>query len=88
MNASQSIRTMNHRRDILRGCLRCGGLLALGGVASALGWRSVHGKCLRTAPCGACPLVSGCGLPQAMESKSQERLDAKRGTANPTSNHA
>jgi hypothetical protein len=65
MNEIHGMPGMNHRRDILRGCLRCGGLLALGGVASALGWRGLHGKCLRTGPCGGCPLFSDCGLTKA-----------------------
>ncbi|MCX6874781.1 MAG: hypothetical protein NTW21_13380 [Verrucomicrobia bacterium] len=68
---------MQNRRDILRGCLRGGGLLALAGLASALGWRSLHGKCLRADPCGGCPGFSGCGLPKAMQSK-------RAGTAHPT----
>jgi hypothetical protein len=58
------------RRDILRTCLRGGGLLALGGIAAALGWRNPRGTCPRTNPCGGCPLFDGCGLPKAMLSKS------------------
>jgi len=88
MNEIHGMPGMNHRRDILRGCLRCGGLLALGGVASALGWRDLHGKCLRTGPCGGCPLFSGCGLPQALDAKSQHTRGVKTGAEKPTSYHA
>lgn len=61
--------TMTPRREILRGCLRLGGLLTLGGVASLLGWRGANGKCVRTNPCGGCPLFSGCDLPKANKAK-------------------
>ena len=54
---------MTHRRDILRGCLRCGGLLALGGIAASLGWHCLNGSCQRTNPCGGCPLFDACGVP-------------------------
>ena len=70
MKPPESTSGMNHRRDILRGCLRCGGLLAIGGVASALGWRSLHGNCQQTAPCGVCPLLSACDLPQARDARN------------------
>ncbi|MEI6675490.1 MAG: hypothetical protein WCO57_09960 [Verrucomicrobiota bacterium] len=78
---------MIHRRDILRGCLRCGGLLALGGGASALGWRSLHGACPRTAPCGSCPQFSACGLPGALEAKSQQSPATTRAAAKPIASH-
>ena len=58
------------RRDILRTCLRGGGLLALGGIAAALGWRNPRGTCPRTDPCGGCPLFDGCGLPKARDAKN------------------
>lgn len=83
----ESIATMIHRRDILRGCLRCGGLLALGGIAASLGWHSQHSHCQRTSPCGGCPLFGGCGLPKALESKSQSAPDARTGAAKPTPGH-
>ena len=70
MNPSHSNRTMNHRREFLRGCLRCGGLLALGGGASALGWRSLHDHCPRSNPCADCPVFAGCELPKACDSKT------------------
>ncbi|MEI8036926.1 MAG: hypothetical protein WCJ14_00925 [Verrucomicrobiota bacterium] len=60
---------MHHRRDILRSGLRCGGLLALGGVATALGWRSLGNPCPRANPCGGCPQYSGCELPKARAAK-------------------
>ena len=61
---------MLQRRDILRSCLRGGGLLALGGVAALLGTRTLSGSCLRTNPCGGCPLFTGCELPKAKDSKT------------------
>ena len=70
MNEIRGMPIMHHRRDILRGCLRGGGLLALCGIASLLGWRSLHGRCLPGDPCGACPWFSACGLPKALEAKS------------------
>ena len=76
MNDSHGMSAMNNRRDILRGCLRCGGLFVVGGVAAALAWRGPHGNCLRSDPCGACPLFTGCGLPKAHDAKSH-------GTASP-----
>jgi hypothetical protein len=60
---------MKTRRDFLRASLRCGGLIALGGGASLLGWRSVHGDCVRLSPCGECPLFKGCDLEKALDSK-------------------
>jgi len=64
---------MHKRRDILHGGLRWGGLLVLGGVASALGWRSRDVTCVRTNPCGACPALAGCALPQAHAAKNTTR---------------
>ena len=87
MTPAESIPRMNHRRDLLRGCLRCGGLLALGGVASALGWRGSYGKCLRTDPCGGCPMFSACGLPKALETKNPPLPAANRTAVKPTSSH-
>ncbi len=69
---------MIQRREFLRSWMRCGGLLALGGVATLLGWRGAHGKCVRSNPCGGCPLFSGCDLPKANEAKKNK----------PTSDHA
>jgi len=77
MNPRESNSGMSQRRDILRGGLRCGGLLVLGGVASALGWRSLHGQCPRTNPCGGCPLFADCGLPKALDTKSREPMSSK-----------
>ena len=79
---------MNHRRDILRGCLRCGGLLALGGVASALGWRSLHGNCQQSAPCGTCPLFSACELPQALDAKNLKPPGTPVSAVKPDRQHA
>ena len=69
MNAMQRSSAMKSRREILLNCARGGGLLALGGVAAVLGWRSLHGTCLRSHPCGACPLFTGCELPKALENR-------------------
>lgn len=60
---------MKSRRNFLRSSLRCGGLIALGGGASLLGWRGMHGNCARTNPCGECPLFTGCDLQKAADSK-------------------
>ncbi|MEI7908457.1 MAG: hypothetical protein WCK77_02360 [Verrucomicrobiota bacterium] len=87
MNTPESTSAMIQRRDILRGCLRCGGLLALGGVAASLGWHSLHGECQRTNPCGGCPLFDGCGLPKARDVKSQASPDPKPGPAQPAVRH-
>ena len=84
---NESTAAMTHRRDILRGCLRCGGLLALGGVAASLGWHSQHAHCPRTDPCGGCPLFGDCGLPKAQDAKSQAAPDAKTGAAKPAAGH-
>ena len=70
MNGIQGMAIMHHRRDILRGCLRWGGLLVLGGGASLLGWRGARGTCPRGNPCGACPLFTDCRLPGAMDKKN------------------
>ena len=69
MNEIHSMSIMTQRRDILRICLRGGALLALGGMAATLGWRSRHGSCARTNPCGGCPLLDGCALPKALDAK-------------------
>ncbi len=60
---------MKTRRDFLGASLRCGGLIALGGGASLLGWRSLHGNCVRINPCGECPLFDGCDLEKAIDAK-------------------
>ncbi|MCX6867282.1 MAG: hypothetical protein NTV46_13870 [Verrucomicrobia bacterium] len=83
MNDIQGIPIMHHRRNILLGGLRCGGLLALGGVASLLGWRSLHGTCLRNDPCGACPLFTACGLPKALDAKTPNPASPPAAGANP-----
>jgi hypothetical protein len=70
MKAAHNKCVLHHRREILLGCLRCGGLLALGGLATALGWRSLHGHCLRAHPCAGCPVYAGCDLPKAREAKT------------------
>lgn len=76
MNTHESDSPMMPRREMIRGCLRCGGLLALGGVASVLGWRSLHGKCVTNHPCGACPRFIDCDLPKANETKSKSNPPA------------
>jgi hypothetical protein len=68
---------MNQRREVLRASLRFGGLMIVGGIATALGWRSARKPCVRPNPCGACPLFSGCDLPKAVEAKESK----------PTSDH-
>jgi len=73
MKTPESNFPMMHRREMLRACLRGGGLLALGGVASLLGWRSLHGKCVKNNPCGACPLLTDCDLPKANEAKTKSQ---------------
>ena len=78
---------MKTRRDMLRNCLRCGAVLALGGVASALGWRGRHGSCQQTNPCTACPQFDDCGLPKARDAKSQSS-PAAPGRAQPAADHA
>lgn len=70
MNPLQSNSSMIPRRDFLRDCLRGGGLLALGGAATALAWRSLHGPCPRANPCGDCPEFTGCELPKARDAKN------------------
>jgi hypothetical protein len=90
MIARESTCAMHHRREFLRGCLRCGGLLALGGVAAALGGRTQRGECPRDNPCGGCPGLAGCGLPKALETKSRNTPSAPHapsGTQKPSSGH-
>ncbi len=79
MTTMQNKPHMPDRRKFFHDCLRYGGLLSIGGVASVLGWRSLHGDCVRTNPCGACPLLSGCDLPKA--------VDSKKSTQNPAPDH-
>ena len=69
MNAKHRSRAMQTRREILLTCARSGGLLALGGAAAMLGWRSLRGACHRSQPCGGCPLFSGCELPKTLENR-------------------
>jgi hypothetical protein len=69
------------RRNLLRACLRGGGLAALGGVAALLGWRATRDGCQRSHPCAACPLWSGCGLPPAETARKSPTHP------NPASNH-
>jgi hypothetical protein len=69
MKRLQSNPHMKSRRNFLRSSLRCGGLIALGGGAALLGWRSAHSACMRTNPCGQCPLFDGCDLENARDLK-------------------
>jgi hypothetical protein len=69
MTAMPRSPAMKSRREILRTWARGGGLLALGGIATVLGWRSVRGTCPRSHPCGGCPLFSGCELPKALANR-------------------
>jgi hypothetical protein len=73
MKTPESNLHMKPRREILRACLRCGGFIALGGVASLLGWRGAHGKCVKNNPCGACPRFADCDLPKANEAKTKSQ---------------
>jgi hypothetical protein len=86
MKATERNPIMRHRRVFLRDCVRCGGLLAIGGTASALGWRTFNGSCLRSNPCGACPLFTGCDLPKAIDVKRHE--EAKSVNPKPQPDHA
>ena len=88
MKPHQSTAVMHHRRDILSCGLRCAGVLALGGVATALGWRSLGSPCSRANPCGDCPEFSGCELPKAAQAKSSASVrPAAPGAAQPSSSH-
>ena len=69
MNDIHGMTLMTNRRNILLNGLRGGALLALGGIATRLGWHSLHGSCPRTNPCGGCPLLDGCALPKALDAK-------------------
>jgi hypothetical protein len=69
MNAMPRNSAMKSRREILLNCARGGAMLALGGVAVRLGSRSFDGTCVRSNPCGACPLFTGCELPKANENR-------------------
>jgi len=72
MNDIHGMPIMKNRRDILLNCLRGGALLALGGMATTLGWHSLHDTCPRANPCGACPLLDGCALPKAQDAKNPD----------------
>ncbi len=87
MSTNEGIGRMTYRRDILRTCLRCGGFLALGGIAASLGWRGRHGQCPRSNPCGGCPVFGDCSLPKALDTKSQIQPDRKGGGVKPTLGH-
>lgn len=63
---------MESRREFIRSFARGGGLLAVGGVATLLGWRSIHGNCTESHPCAKCPRFSGCELPQAAATRTPE----------------
>lgn len=73
MNLMNRNPPVHHRRDILRTCLRCAALLTLGGTAARLGSRGFNQNCVRTQPCGGCPLFSGCSLPKARDAKPPAR---------------
>jgi len=73
MKPPGSFSNMIARREMLRRCLRGGGLVGLGGVASWLAARSLRGGCTKTAPCGACPLFTGCELPKAKNQKQSAK---------------
>ena len=89
MNDIHGMPIMKNRRDILLNCLRGGALLALGGMASTLGWRSLHGTGTRTNPCGACPLLDGCALPKALDAKKPDGSNTTSGvTPSAKQNHA
>ncbi len=70
MKHSKSFNDVIARREMLRRCLRGGGLAAVGGLAAWLAARSLRAGCLRANPCGDCPWFSGCDLPKAREAKS------------------
>jgi len=69
MKLSASFNQMILRREMLRRCLRCGGLVGLTGVASWLAARSLRADCAKAGPCGNCPQFSGCELPKAKAQK-------------------
>lgn len=82
MNVTHGMPRMNHRRDILRVGLRCGGLIALGGLAAWLTQRNGHGACLPTHPCGTCPGWPTCDLPKAREAKCEAARQTRVGQPN------
>ena len=73
MNTQESNLFMINRRELLRSCLRGGGLVLLGGIACVLGWRGTRGDCPRPHTCGGCPLFSGCDLQKAIDTKNSTR---------------
>ena len=87
MSVIEGTDRMTHRRDILRSCLRYGGVLALGGIAASLGWRGRHGQCQHPSPCGGCPMFGDCALPKALDTKGQLPPAPKPGAAKPTLGH-
>jgi hypothetical protein len=70
MKQSDSFNSMIARREMLRRCLRGTAFAGLAGVTTWLVARSIRGgACLKSHPCNACPLVSGCELPKAQAHK-------------------
>lgn len=69
MKPSDSFSNMIARREMLRRCLRWGGLAGLTAVATVLAARTARNGCVKASPCGECPLFTGCDLPKARQSK-------------------
>jgi hypothetical protein len=65
------------RREFLRSLGRWAGLLALGGLAGAVSWKSATASasageqpCRNEGWCRPCPLNRDCGLPRALSYRS------------------
>lgn len=69
MKPSASFQGMIDRREMLRHCLRGSAVASLLGIVGWLAARTLRGGCAKAHPCGECPLLSGCDLPQAQAHK-------------------
>ena len=78
MKEPASFSNMIARREMLRRCLRGGGLASLGGLVVWLGARSIRSGCTRANPCGECPLFTDCGESKARDAR-ESREDPGRG---------
>jgi hypothetical protein len=67
------------RREFLRRLGRWAGLLALGGLAGAIGWKgaatATEAPCRNEGWCRPCPLNRDCGLPRALSFRSAVRME-------------
>jgi hypothetical protein len=62
------------RREMMMGSLRYGALAGLAALGTVLyrKHRDLGAECVNQGVCGRCPVLGGCGLPLAIDFRSQE----------------